>query len=205
MIGPARHIAAQFWGRRESTVLSVQKDLFKEAMSRLPSGVVIVTTASASGTPKGFTASSFTSVSIDPPRVLVCLALNAECHADFVAAERFAIGILRRENELAARRFASRGSDKFASHDSAFGKHGLPIIKDALATLICRNVEQYACGDHTIMIGEVQDLTLGTEGEALVYFQRRFHGVTGMPGFPRSGAPDWEAGARRSKGDVSHP
>lgn len=157
-----------------------QIKLFKEAMSRFPCGVVIVTTVTPAGTPRGFTASSFSSVSIDPPCVLVCLASDAECHTDFIIAERFAVGVLRPENERIARLFASRGADKFASRDSVIGEDGLPIIQNALATLVCKKIEQYSCGDHTIMIGEVQNLSLGTAGEAMVYFQRSFRGVAGV-------------------------
>jgi flavin reductase ActVB len=150
---------------------------FKEVFSRYPSGVVIVTTRTADGEAKGFTASSFTSVSADPPLVLACLNLTAECYPAFAAASHFAIGILRPHHQDLAERFARRGGDKFAESRFVDGPHGLPVIPDALATLICAKAYDYPGGDHVILVGAVLKSLLGDRGEGMVHYQRKFWGV----------------------------
>lgn len=86
---------------------------FKQAMASFPSGVTIVTTVDGDGKWWGFTATSFCSVSMDPPLVLVCLARGAECHPVFEAAEHFVIHVIHSEHTDLALRFATRGADKF--------------------------------------------------------------------------------------------
>jgi flavin reductase ActVB len=150
---------------------------FKEVFARYPAGVVIVTTRTAEGEAKGFTASSFTSVSAEPPLVLTCLNLSAECYPAFTVAETFAISILRPHHQELAELFARRGADKFAESSFIDGPHGLPIVADALATLICKKAYDYPGGDHVIIVGEVLESLLGEHGKGMVHYQRRFWGV----------------------------
>jgi len=152
----------------------IHASAFKEAMGRFPSGVVIATTLDREGKPWGFTASSFSSVSLDPPLVLVCLAKTAECHAAFVAARLFSINILAADGEALARRFAMRGARKFDGDEFFVGEHGLPVIRTAVAALVCRKFADYDGGDHTIIVGEVQSVNHVAAGDAMVYFRRKF-------------------------------
>lgn len=150
---------------------------FKQAMQRFPSGVVIATTCSRAGEPRGFTASSFTSVSMNPALILVCLSRSAECHEDFSSADWFAINLLRPEHEALAVRFGTRGADKFTGDTFAAGPNGLPVLGDALAQLICRKQGAHDCGDHTVLIGQVESIRFGREGEAMARYQGRFAAV----------------------------
>jgi flavin reductase ActVB len=150
---------------------------FKEVFARYPSGVVIVTTRTAEGEAKGFTASSFTSVSADPPLVLTCLNLSAECYPAFKVAQNFAISILRPHHQDIAQLFAKRGADKFVPGQFVDGPYGLPMVSDSLATLICAKAADYPGGDHIIIMGEVKSIELGSAGEGMVHYQRRFWGV----------------------------
>jgi flavin reductase ActVB len=154
---------------------------FKEAFARFPSGVVIATMIDAQGQARGFTASSFSSVSLDPPLVLVCLSTAAECYPAFLAAERFAISLLRPRHEEVARAFATRGADKFSLGDFVSAPHGLPVLKDALATMVCRKVHDYLCGDHSILLGEIEAADIGDGSDALVYYRRRFWELPDSP------------------------
>jgi flavin reductase ActVB len=147
---------------------------FKQAMGRFPSGVVIATTVDGVGRPWGFTASSFTSVSLDPPLILVCPAKTAECHPVFAAATLFSINVLRSDDEALARRFATRGAPKFDSDDFAYGDYGLPLIRDAVASLVCRKFADYDGGDHTVIVGEVQAVHLADGSDSLVYYRQTF-------------------------------
>jgi flavin reductase ActVB len=148
--------------------------LFRDAMARFPSGVTIVTTADEDGRWWGFTASSFCSVSMDPPLVLVCLAATAQCHPAFVAAERFNVHVVHPEHADLAVRFATREADKFADGGFRSDEHGLPVLDGAVATLGCRTHAVQPAGDHSILLGRVERAWVGEEHPA-VYFQRRFH------------------------------
>ena len=154
---------------------------FRDAMSRFASGVTVVTTVDAEGVPRGYTASAFTSLSLDPPMVLTTLAGTAESHPAFVTADTFAVSVLRPHHHEIAMRFASKGTDKFAGDDFTPGRLGLPVLPDALAVVECRIEALFPGGDHTIITGRVEHVW-SHEGPALVYFMREFFELAGpMP------------------------
>jgi flavin reductase (DIM6/NTAB) family NADH-FMN oxidoreductase RutF len=150
---------------------------FRTALRSFAAGVTVVTTRDREGQPSGLTASAFTSVSLTPPLVLVCVDHAATAHPDFRAHGWFAVNVLRREQESLSRRFAVSGGDKFrglAYHD---GSNGLPILDGTLATLECRIVAAHEAGDHTIFVGLVESATVAA-GHPLVYFHGLYHSVT---------------------------
>lgn len=155
---------------------AVRSEEFRAAMARFAAGVVIVSTREADGTPRGFTASSFCSVSQDPPLVLVCQALTAQSHAAFQDCEAFTVSVLRSGQGALATRFATRGADKFTAGGFARSAAGLPVVADPLVQLECTVRDRHPAGDHTILVGEVRAVRRG-EGAALVYFDREFHGL----------------------------
>lgn len=170
---------------------------FREAMSRFPSGVTIVTATDDGGCPRGFTASAFCSVSAEPPLVLVCLATSADCYPAFRRAGRWVINILGQDHTELAKRFATRGSDKFAGEEftddgsagGSFGAgssdaggpdtagsdadSGLPVLRDAVASLVCRVHDRRLAGDHVILVGEVTAVRLRDQ-PPLVHYARGF-------------------------------
>lgn len=152
-------------------------ELFKRAMSCFPTGITLVTTTDANGKNWGFTASAFSSVSLDPPQILVCLSKEADCCSAFTSAERFAVNILKREHESLARRFATKGEDKFRGGEFRKGNLGAPILPGALAILECVPDTIIPSGDHAILIGLVEHVKV-QEGEAAIYFRSRFHSIT---------------------------
>ena len=154
----------------------------REALAGFPSGVTIVTTRDGEGQPWGFTASSFCSLSLDPPLVLVCLARTADSYPAFMRADGFVIHVLGPEHEALARRFAAKGEDKFAGDEFALDGDGCPILPTALATLRCTVHARPDGGDHVILVGRVVDAT-ARDGAALVYFRRSFEPL------PAPGAP----------------
>ena len=122
-------------------------------------------------------ASSFSSLSLDPPLILVCLHRDAECHPCFATCTHFAISVLRPCHEALARLLATRGADKFGGDGFVTGRHDLPVVRDALATLICRTEALYPGGDHTIMTGRVEDATAAASADAMVHYARGFRSV----------------------------
>jgi flavin reductase (DIM6/NTAB) family NADH-FMN oxidoreductase RutF len=131
----------------------VDADLFRALLRRHAAAVVVVT---APGEPPvGFTATSFTSVSLDPPLVSFCLAHSASSWSAVARAEVVAVHVLTREQEQVARTFATSGIDRFASHRAwQVGPHGVPLLDGALAWLVCRVVQRVPAGDHTIVLAE---------------------------------------------------
>lgn len=143
-------------------------------MSHFPAGVVIVTTRDATGKVWGFTASSFSSLSMEPPLILVCPAKSAECYPAFVAAQWFAINILSVGDDETAMTFSKRGADKFASANFDADEHGSPLLPTAVATLTCQQFQVYDGGDHSILIGRVTATRLGPTRSPMVYLNRKF-------------------------------
>ena len=147
---------------------------FRNALARFASGVTIITTVDGGGRRAGFTASAFSSLSLDPPLILVCLEKRAESYPLFEAAEQFAVSILAASQTDVALRFATRGIDKFADSPIVPGEvTGMPLIEGAIAHLECRVHDRPDGGDHTIIIGEVLRAA-STDGEPLLHFNRKF-------------------------------
>ncbi|BBU30987.1 flavin reductase domain-containing protein [Caballeronia pedi] len=155
------------------------KQTFRDALSAFPSGVTIVSTTDEQGRHWGFTASSFSSVSMDPPLVLVCIANKADSHAAFVNAQRYAINILSQEQKDVAMHFARKGVDKFGPHAFRYGTGDdphPPMLPGSMASLVCIARDVHEAGDHTVLIGEIQDVELG-DATPLVYYNRGFRNL----------------------------
>jgi flavin reductase ActVB len=149
-------------------------DDFRNAMSRFATGVTIVTTNDPGGRPVGFTASAFSSLSLNPPLVLVCLDRRAECFEAFQATDLMAINILAMGQDDIAMRFATRGADKFgATRTTAGTATGTPLIDGALAQVECRVHERVEGGDHVILVGEVVQAA-SDDSEPLLHYNRNF-------------------------------
>lgn len=132
---------------------------FRRALGSFLTGVTIVTTIDEAGDPRGFTANSFTSVSLDPPLVLVCIAKKALGHRAFSTSKGFAINILSEDQRAASGIFASKAADKFASVAWQSGKTGNPLIEGSVAVFDCAMEELVDAGDHSILIGRVHDFS----------------------------------------------
>ncbi|MGW3204257.1 flavin reductase family protein [Streptomyces sp. NPDC001135] len=155
---------------------SMAPELFRDSMRQWATGITVVTAADAAGRPHGFTASSFTAVSMAPPLVLVCLDRNANCLETFRASAWFAVHVLRDDQEGLAVRFARKDADKFAGSATRSGLGGAPLLDGTLTRLECRTADRIAAGDHVILLGEVHRACV-REGEPLLYYQRAFHRI----------------------------
>jgi 3-hydroxy-9,10-secoandrosta-1,3,5(10)-triene-9,17-dione monooxygenase reductase component len=145
---------------------------FRDAMSQWASGVSVVTATGPDG-PTGMTVSSFSSLSLDPPLVLVCIAQGVGAHDALVDADGFAVHLLAQGQHELSDRFASRGIDKFAGLDYALGPYEAPLLEGGLVRLVCERYAAPAGGDHTILIGRVVRAET-TGGEPLVHFDRAY-------------------------------
>lgn len=165
-------------------------DDFRRVLGHFASGVTVVTAWDPQGRPAGLTASAFTSVSLAPPLVLVCVAHSAQSFAALRASDHFAVNILASGQEAVSNRFASsaapNGWEKFEGVAYKPGALGLPVLEGALAHLECSTVHAYPGGDHTIFVGRVEAAGCQAEGgaEPLLYY-RGGYGRIHSPGGTR--------------------
>jgi flavin reductase (NADH) len=150
----------------------VDSDEFREALSRWASGVSIV--ACRPGTRVvATTVSSFMSLSLDPPLVLLALGANASILPFLKAGELFGVSILAVEQ----RRLATIYADSFPVGPDPFGTYDVPLVENALAGLACTVNETRPGGDHTIVIAAVQHIRFGTVEQPLIRYNRGYHGL----------------------------
>jgi len=150
----------------------------RDALGCFATGVTVVTTRDAGGGPVGLTANSFTSVSLDPPLLLVCLAKSASTLPAFEAAESFAVNVLHIGQQPVSGRFASRGEDRFALTPWETWDTGAPIVEHCLASFDCIAHARHDAGDHVILVGRVQRVRFEPRRDPLLYFRgkyRRLH------------------------------
>jgi len=132
--------------------------------------VVIAAVLDAEARPHGLTINSFTSVSLDPPLVLICIDYRAAILQPFQQAPYFGLSILPEKQQEISNRFATRPEDRFDGVTWREGHYAVPLIVDALATLECRLNRVLDAGDHAIFLGEVLHAELA-EGDPLIYYQ----------------------------------
>ncbi len=128
---------------------------FRRALGAFPTGVTVVTSRDPAGQPRGFTANSFTSVSLAPPLLSVCVAESAASAAIFSAAPAFAITVLGNRQQDVSALFASKAADKFTRAAWREGALGMPLIEGGVAWFVCRREQTVRAGDHFLLLGEV--------------------------------------------------
>jgi len=130
-------------------------DDFRAAMGRFATGITVVTTVDGNGAPYGVTATSFASLSLDPPLIQWSLRNAAYSLSIFLQSRRFAVNILSAGQTALSRRFATPDIDRFAGQPTEPGLNGLSLLPGAVAWIECDLEETLAGGDHTILVGRV--------------------------------------------------
>lgn len=148
---------------------------YRDAISRFPTGVTVVT-AHVGAWHHGMTANSFTSVSLDPVLVLICVDRSARLHELILAAGEWGVSVLAADQEHVSRLFAEPGRPSGETAPAVphhYGQlTGAMLLDDALATFECRTVAAHGGGDHTMLLGEVLNLALPRpEADPLVYYR----------------------------------
>jgi flavin reductase (DIM6/NTAB) family NADH-FMN oxidoreductase RutF len=156
---------------------------FRRALACFASGVTAVTTRDADGRPLGLTVTAFSSVSLEPPLVLVCVDERSEAHVGFKQSGVFGVSILAADQESVSRRFAWGGATKFEETETVTGSLGVPLVAGALAHLECRVVAAHAAGDHVVYVGEIVAFST-RPGRPLLYYQGRYRGLDPDEGDP---------------------
>ena len=151
---------------------------FRDALARFATGVAFVT-AAPGGEPFGLIVNTLTSVSLEPPLVSFSPARSSLTWTRMRRAGRFGVSVLGRQHERFARQATAPGADRFAGLDWNLGPGGVPLLPDALSTLECEIVAEHPAGDHWIVVGQVEDLSISPTTDALIFFAGRFHTLHG--------------------------
>jgi len=153
------------------TVIDMVNDsrLYRRTCAQFATGITVATTLDSHGHPHGITVNSFSSVSLDPPLVLVSIDLKNAILGHFISTSWFAINVLGEHQEELSRRFSSSSGDRFLELEWHAGASVAPLLEGVLAQLECLVVRTFEAGDHTVLIGEVRRAG-HSEGKPLLYF-----------------------------------
>ncbi|MGI8988671.1 MAG: flavin reductase family protein [Bryobacteraceae bacterium] len=151
---------------------------FCGACSRYATGIAVITVLDPEGVAHGMTANSFTSVSLHPPLILVCVDHAAAILAHFRAGSHMGINVLSESQQHLSAHFARPGDNRFGKVEWYPGETGIPLLPLVLATFECSIVNAVESGDHTIFICEVRHAWSG-DGNPLLYFNRGYRTIGG--------------------------
>ncbi|HEX8770591.1 MAG TPA: flavin reductase family protein [Acidimicrobiales bacterium] len=143
---------------------------YRQVLGHFATGVTVVT-AAVGGEPAGLAVNSFTSVSLEPPLVAICVANMSATWSKIREAGWFCVNVLADDQEDVCRVFAGRGTHKFQGMGWKPAESGAPILNDVLAWVDCAVVAEHDGGDHVIVIGEVRDMAVVREGLPLVFYR----------------------------------
>lgn len=156
----------------EPRTVTIDSDAFREVAGRFASGLTVITAMTPEG-PCGTTVSAVSSLSLEPPMMLVCLNRSSSIHDDLLRVGRFAINILAADQGFLARQFARRGSDKFADVSYSMSGEGVPVLDGALANIVCDIESTTVGGTHSVLLGLVRT-AVTRDCEPLVYYRSGF-------------------------------
>jgi flavin reductase (DIM6/NTAB) family NADH-FMN oxidoreductase RutF len=161
--------------------MTVSADDFKKALQLWASGVTVVTTSSEKFGVQGMTVSAFSSVSVNPPLVLVCINNAADTGEGIKESQCFAVNVLTSDQQDISNQFAGGSNQqlRFENTDWKAGVTGAPILNESLMSLDCKVVEKVLAGTHWIIIGEVQECVCRS-GEPLLYFCGAYRQLAGV-------------------------
>jgi len=149
----------------------VSQENFRRVMGHFATGVTVVASRKPDGEPVGLTVSAFTSVSLEPPLILICLHRDAGAHDSLLQAGHFGVSLLTADHEELALKFSRADpDDRFRDLTVVDGPLGSPLIQGALAWLECRVSQAHTGGDHSIIVAEVVECEAG-DGDPLLFFR----------------------------------
>ncbi len=159
--------------------MTVSAEEFKQALQLWASSVAVVTTHSNAEGNQGMTVTAFSSVSMEPPQILVCINEKAETGDTIQNTQHFAVNVLTEAQEAVSNEFAGGASQqqRFANVAWQVGATGVPILTDALMVLECQVVNKVHAGTHWILIAEVVNTVVST-GQPILYFSGKYRYLT---------------------------
>ncbi len=158
-------------------VVGVTREEFRRVCGRFVTGVTIASVVDTQGTPHGLTVSSFTSVSLDPPLILICLGHRVSAVDAFRASAHFGINVLAENQRDLAERFARQKQDRFDGLKWRRGQTGVPLLPGVLAAIECAVRQRFTAGDHDVFVGEMVHARVA-EGAPLIHFASHYRRLT---------------------------
>lgn len=149
----------------------------RDAFGCFTTGVTVVTTLSGQ-TPVGFTANSFTSVSLDPPLALISIGLTASCLPALTETGAFVVNVLHVDQQAVARQFTRKDGDRFEGLETQIWRTGVPVLDGCMASFECETHHSFDAGDHRVFVGRILRVRHDSAHEPLVYLRggyRRVH------------------------------
>jgi flavin reductase (DIM6/NTAB) family NADH-FMN oxidoreductase RutF len=156
----------------------IAPDELRDFAARFATGITILTTRDASGTPYGLTMNAVTCVCLDPPTFLACVDKSAATLAPLLESGVFALNILASDQQQASNTFASKGEDKFAAVEFTLGPSGVPLLAGALAAAEFRIANAIEAGDHVLVLGEATAADV-TDAAPLLYYRGKYGTLAG--------------------------
>lgn len=152
--------------------MAVKPETFKKALQCWASGIAVVTSKSDELGLRGMTVTAFSSVSVEPPLILVCLNQSADTGENIDQSQHFVVNVLNASQEGDSNNFSGGSSqeDRFANARWHLGNTGVPVLDDSIMSLECKVVEKVMAGTHWVVIGEVLEAT-NRDGDPLLYFR----------------------------------
>ncbi len=153
--------------------MPVSKHEFKLALAQFPAGVTVVTMQSGESL-LGITVTAFSSLSLEPPLVLICIDHGAGIHDHLAPGRHFAVNLLAADQEVLSNAFASKSPDRFAGVQHSPGPHGSPLLAGAVMAIECQVMERLPGGDHTIVVGQIEFTQVDEQREPLLYARGKY-------------------------------
>jgi len=159
----------------------LDKDEFRSALGQFATGVTVITTLDDEGQPHSMTANAFSSICLDPPTVMVCIAHGTNTHGYLEKTNRFGVNILKQEQqdlgEYFARRPENRTGDVSYHYSEASDK--TPVLDDSMVFFGCEVKGSHVYGDHTIYVGEVKEMRRNEASAPLMFYNSRWYNPAG--------------------------
>ncbi len=156
----------------------IDEATFRRACAQFATGIAVATVCDAAGAPHGLTVNSFTSVSLKPPLVLICVDYSSTVLPLFRASRHYGVSVLTESQQAISAKFARRGEDRFDGVAWSAGGAGVPLIEGALAQFECAVRQVVEAGDHAVLIGEVVRAEYAG-GSPLLYFGSGYRRMMG--------------------------
>ena len=154
----------------------ISKEDFRNAMSEFATGVTVITTIDENNKPHSMTANSFTSVCLEPPVVLVCVAHGTHTHGYVERNGRFGVNFLGKGQQELGAYFAKKPEDRRGQVDYHYSAaaYGVPVLDNSMVFMGCQVVGSHVYGDHTVYLGEVEEIQRNDSDDPLLFFQSRW-------------------------------
>jgi flavin reductase (DIM6/NTAB) family NADH-FMN oxidoreductase RutF len=155
---------------------TIEQQHFRRVCSKYATGITILTVLDSLGAPHGMTVNSFTSVSLSPPLILVCIDRQTSILSHFRLGTRFGVNVLEEEQKELSTWFARSGHDRFSGMAWTPGQTGAPVLPEVLATIECAVTQIVEAGDHVVVIGAALHATW-RDGQPLIYFNSSYQSL----------------------------